>query len=202
VGTNTAPPNSAAVVASTSIRDLALSCVTIETDELDCLLRLCPGLTSLRLSHCEVLIGLEEMHIGTYCPSLETLIINDNMGAGGDELLLDISAHCPRLCVLQIPESFIESEKTLITLGCQCPLLEELDLSKSGGVTDGCLFALAQFAVHLKVLKLFNCREISDVGVAAVMKGCVHLFELVVNKCLKVSEEMKKAVEEKYSESE
>jgi hypothetical protein len=192
-------PNSAAVVSmSTSMRNLTIYNVTIKTEQLDCLLRLCPGLTGLQLSFCKVLIGLEEMPIGTFCPSLEVLVINGNTGAAGDELLLDLSAHCPHLRLLRIPEGYFESGNAVATLARRCALLEELDLSDSGGVTDDCLCALAVFAVHLKFLDLWGCDQITDVGVTAVMEGCVRLVGLDVRKCKKVSEQMQTAVGERY----
>jgi hypothetical protein len=160
--------------------------MNISDEELDCLLRACPGLVSLEISCCDHLLNLATLPIGRYFPSLEVLYIACQSSAPGDAALVELSPRCPRLCGVSIHHS---SEVTLIgvsTLATQHPQLQSLDLSSCCRVTDEYLTAIAQSCHVLDTLLLMNCAEITDAGVNALVENCPELRLLGVRGCPKV----------------
>jgi hypothetical protein len=84
------------------MRTLCLDGVDIMDDDLDALLRTCPNLTRLELKHCTELLGLDSLPLGTRCPSLTHLSLEENSSSLSDEMVMDISQHCQQLRALEI----------------------------------------------------------------------------------------------------
>jgi hypothetical protein len=188
-------------VTNTSMRELSLVDCSIVDEDLHDLVRACPGLTKIEIRDCQGLRNLEYLPIGTHCPCLESLVLRANMVFSSDEMLLDLSAHCPRLGILEVPDSIIITDVGVIALAEKCPLLTELDFNCCNKITDASLLALAQHCKLLEVLILFECSEITKMGVEAVMQGCPELVELGVEQCSKLTPRFIKSVQKRYPET-
>jgi hypothetical protein len=157
-----------------SIREIALREVSITTQALEALLRVCPGLTSLKVMECPALMQLQRMQIGTLCPHLQNLLLASNVNNVGDATLLNISKHCADLRVLHIAGTDV-SDFALTAIAKKCPLLKSLNISDCASVTDGFLMMLARYGGALRTFDWFECNSITDAGMEAVRAGCPNL---------------------------
>jgi hypothetical protein len=141
-------------------------------------LRCFPHLVTLSLVECYRLVDIDDVEIGTRCPALQELTLQDNGSFAGDKLLLNVSTHCPRLRVLHIPRSYNTTTVGIESVARHCPLLEDVDISRCKGVTNGVLILLAQNCHGLTRLVIRGCPVITDAGAVAVMQQCTQLEEL------------------------
>jgi hypothetical protein len=184
-----------------SLQYLYLGGLNISAQSVDELLTSCPGLTTLEIWDCEEFEDIELLDIGTRCPLLRKLKINDIGCAITDEILLDIVEKCVHLTGIEIPSCQDLTPAGLSAVVRACPKLEALDLHGSRAVTDAFLLALARSGVPLQSLYIDNCTEITDAGVCAVMQGCTALVELGVEGCTRLSHRMVRAIALRYPET-
>jgi hypothetical protein len=168
-----------------SMRSLVLRGMDLLDDELDCLLRSCPGLTELELSGCRYLTELEELAVAQRCPHLQKLVMYDCMSFAGDVVLQNLSERCPQLRELQIQECKLITDVGLSALTAKCPLLQHLDI-RGSSVTDKFLTTIPQHWPALRGLILCDCPNITAAGIEAVTQGCTELEALSVDGCQKI----------------
>jgi hypothetical protein len=170
----------------------------VALDQLECILRSCPSLTKLEISPVAGMGYLRSLPVGAFCPSLVTLsLVGYRPGLAGDPMLFSISAHCPHLRVLIIPESTDVTDAALSAVAAGCPLLEELNLDGMN-ITDVSLLAIAQHCHNLVLLNVSECREVSDDGVLEIMENCTKLAGLGVLHCLGVPFELRCKIQQNY----
>jgi hypothetical protein len=136
------------------MRELTLYYVPVAADALRQLLCACPCLTRPFI-HGE-LAGLNQVPIGTYCPSLEEFtFFGCALGTACDVVLQDIGAHCARLRQLCFPHGRFGTGAGLVSIAQNCPLLEDVELSRSEGIP-------ATFPSHWQgmhgICSTFTCR--------------------------------------------
>jgi hypothetical protein len=180
----------AQLVASVSMRTLKLAGVLVKCCELERLLSICPGLTSLAITSCEgQMLSHAKLHVGKLCSRLQHLTIRSNSIFTINAMLMEIAIYCGDLRTLVIPRSRFVRCEALAALAAVCPLLEKVDVTACASVTDNFLFALARNCRRLRSLCMDHCTAITDAGVDAVMTNCPDLMpsRLGVNGCEHVS---------------
>jgi hypothetical protein len=186
---------------NSSIAKISLMSVSLMShDHVRLLLSVCPGLVELQIVDCEELSDLGSLKIGTSCPALQVFSICTCTGAvGGDEMLLDISAHCQDLRLLRMKHDTLVTDVGLSAVARHCTKLQEVDVQNCENVTDRFLTTLSQCCHGLKVLDVSGCPLVTDKGVNAILQECSGLTRLSAEYSVGVTWELRTTLRERYS---
>jgi hypothetical protein len=153
-------------VTSATMRTLSLHEIDFDEEQVNALLHACPQLLRLELANCRDYFELDSLLVGTNCPLLQELAITDESPFDGDDLLLDISAHCPQLRVLHISTCGACTITVLPAVVRRSLLLETVKIINCKNLGDNVLLALAESCRSLRTLRLFaESNVITDAGV-------------------------------------
>lgn len=151
------------------------------------LLRVCPRLTRLDLSHCRFTdVAVEAA--AQNCPALTSLDYSWNGSGVGDRSARAVAAHCRKLTHLALCGSRV-TDGALLSLACACPSLVTLEVRGCHLLSEAGFVAVASQLPRQTRLHLAQWRHVSDASVDLLAHKCHRLTELDVSMCDRVGDE-------------
>jgi F-box/leucine-rich repeat protein 13 len=174
----------------------------------------CRRLVYLDLSGCSKLTAEGLQYVGTGCPILNTVILDDiptitdtmitslasschNLrhvsilggSAFSDRSVRALAHHSKKLRTLKIENNSVVTDTSLRVLGRGCRDLQLLHLAGCSRLSDKGLVELKRLK-RLQVLNIADCTRVSDLGVRHIMEGASSsvLRELNLTNCQKLSD--------------
>ena len=178
------------VAAACGARLLALDlsqCVRLLSDAgVAALLRACPKLQALDLSHCRLTdVSIEAA--AQHCPALTALDYSWNGSGVGDRSARAVAAHSRRLESLRLCGSRV-TDAALLALACACPRLHALEVRGCHLLSEAGFVAVVSRLPRLAALRPSQWRHFSDASVDLLVRCCGQLTALDLSMCDRIDD--------------
>ena len=178
------------VAAACGARLLALDlsqCVRLLSDAgVAALLRACPKLQALDLSHCRLTdVSIEAA--AQHCPALTALDYSWNGSGVGDRSARAVAAHSRRLESLRLCGSRV-TDAALLALACACPRLHTLEVRGCHLLSEAGFVAVVSRLPRLAALRPSQWRHFSDASVDLLVRCCGQLTALDLSMCDRIDD--------------
>jgi hypothetical protein len=135
----------------------------------------CPLLTDLTLTSCKAITTEGVVSLITGCGATLKSVTLSGCVQLGDEVVMAITDHCPRLEVLHCPAGVTDA--ALVKLAEGCPLLVEICLNHAN-ISDPSVVTLASHCPRLNNVRFGPRSDITMDAVRALAESCPSLVHL------------------------
>ncbi|ORX92118.1 RNI-like protein [Basidiobolus meristosporus CBS 931.73] len=166
-------------------------CQNISRPTLECIFGTGRKFESLQLEYCGATHSVVQK-IATYSGRLKHLNLN-NVYILTDSTIIELAHRSSALTHLGVASSSI-SDSGILALAQNCRKLKSVDISYCGAVTDQSILALATQCPELEHLSMGYCDKISDVGVITLANCLPYIRSIDITFCGQISDVSVKAL--------
>lgn len=156
-------------------------------DDLISMSRGCPYIEALCLHYLDRITSLSMYAIATNCLMLKQLTICSVDGPISDDSMCMLFTHCIHLSSVELHDSPLITNKTILTLLKCCPHLSDLTLISCPRLTDYCILSIPVYCPFIQSLDLWYFRHLSNETIVQISRYCKHIHTMILQGCNKIN---------------